>query len=112
MPLAGRSTLPRPAFDDLESIAMSRTAIIIIVGVVAALAFLAVGAVVKKVGIQSAVTHFLVAWAGVAVFNMGVGVFEAGYGVAEELPVLLAVFGAPAAVAGIGWWGARRFAPS
>lgn len=92
---------------------MSRTAIIIIiVGVVAALAFLAVGAVVKKVGIRSAVTHFLVAWAGVAVFNMGVGVFEAGYGVAEELPVLLAVFGAPAAVAGIGWWGARRFAPS
>lgn len=82
---------------------MSRTAIIIIVGVVAALAFLAVGAVVKKVGIQSAVTHFLVAWAGVAVFNMGVGVFEAGHGVAEELPVLLAVF-APAAVAGIGWW--------
>lgn len=91
---------------------MSRTAIIIVVGVVATLAFLAVGAVVKKVGIQSAVTHFLVAWAGVAVFNMGVGVFEAGYGVAEELPVLLAVFGVPAAVAGIGWWGARRFAPS
>ncbi|SII99217.1 Uncharacterised protein [Mycobacteroides abscessus subsp. abscessus] len=46
---------------------MSRTAIIIVVGVVAALAFLAVGAVVKKVGIQSAVTHFLVAWAGVPI---------------------------------------------
>lgn len=91
---------------------MSRTAIIIVVGIVAALAFLAVGAIVKKVGIPSAVTHFLVAWAGVAVFNMGVGVFEAGYGVAEELPVLLAVFGVPAAVAGIGWWGARHFAPS
>jgi hypothetical protein len=87
---------------------MSRTAIIIIIGVIAALVFLAVGALVKKVGIQSAVTHFLVAWAGVAVFNMGVGVFEAGYGVAEEFPVLLAIFAVPAAVAGIGWLGARR----
>lgn len=87
---------------------MSRTAIIIIVGVVAALTFLAVGALVKKVGVQSAVTHFLVAWGSIAVFNMGVGIFEAGYGVAEELPVLLAVFGIPAAVAGIGWLGARR----
>ncbi|AKC38061.1 Uncharacterised protein [Mycolicibacterium phlei] len=91
---------------------MSRTAIIIIVGVIAALAFLAVGALVKQVGIQAAVTHFLVAWASVAVFNMGVGVFEAGYGVAEELPVLLAVFGVPAAVAGLGWLGARRLARS
>ncbi|KRQ26723.1 MULTISPECIES: hypothetical protein [Mycobacteroides] len=91
---------------------MSRTAIIIIVGVIAALAFLAVGALANKVGIQAAFTHFLVAWAGVAVFNMGVGVFEAGYGVAEELPVLLAVFGVPAAVAGIGWLGARRLSRS
>ncbi|MBB4856579.1 hypothetical protein HNP40_004000 [Mycobacteroides chelonae] len=49
---------------------------------------------------------FLAAWGSVAVFN--VGVFEAGYGIAEELPVLLAVFGIPAAVAGIGWLGARR----
>ncbi|WP_078325040.1 hypothetical protein [Mycobacteroides salmoniphilum] len=91
---------------------MSRTAIIIIVGVIAALAFLAVGALVKRIGVQTAVTHFLVAWAGVAVFNMGVGVFEAGYGAAEELPVLLAVFGVPAAVAGIGWLGARRLSRS
>lgn len=91
---------------------MSRTAIIIIVGVAAALVFLAVGALAKKVGIRNAVSHFLVAWASVAVFNMGVGVFEAGYGVAEELPVLLVVFGVPAAVAGIGWFVARRVSPS
>jgi hypothetical protein len=91
---------------------MSRTEIIIIVGVVAALAFLAIGALVQTVGIRSAVSHFVVAWLAVAAFNLGVGVFEAGYGFGEEIPIFLLIFLVPAAVAGIGWLVARRISAS
>jgi len=42
---------------------------------------------------------FIAVWLVVTVFNMWVGVARAGYSVAEELPILLLLFGVPAAVA-------------
>ncbi|MFW2275946.1 hypothetical protein [Burkholderia orbicola] len=42
---------------------------------------------------------FVPVWFGVSLANLWVGVHRAGYGVREELPVLLIVFGVPAAIA-------------
>ena len=47
---------------------------------------------------------FLVLWLAIAVANMWVGVAKAGYSVAEELPILLLIFGLPAAVAFVLKW--------
>jgi len=59
-------------------------------------------------GVALAARLFIPAWALVAVVNMWVGVTQAGYSVREELPILLLVFGAPAALAGITlWWLSR-----
>ena len=42
---------------------------------------------------------FIALWLLLTGFNMWVGVAKAGYSVAEELPVLLLLFGVPAAAA-------------
>ncbi len=42
---------------------------------------------------------FLALWLAVTAANMWVGVSKAGYSVAEELPILLLLFGVPAAIA-------------
>ncbi len=42
---------------------------------------------------------FLVGWLAITGFNMWVGVSKAGYSAAEELPVLLLLFGVPAVAA-------------
>ncbi|MFT3953360.1 MAG: hypothetical protein QM722_02820 [Piscinibacter sp.] len=42
---------------------------------------------------------FLALWLALTAFNMWVGVARAGYAVGEELPVLLVLFGVPAAIA-------------
>lgn len=42
-------------------------------------------------------------WYTIATVNAAVGVFAAGYKVSEEVAVMAAVFGIPAAVAGFGW---------
>ena len=42
---------------------------------------------------------FVAMWLALTGFNMWVGVSKAGYSVAEELPVLLLLFGVPAAAA-------------
>ena len=47
---------------------------------------------------------FIVVWLLVAAFNMWVGVARAGYSAAEELPILLLLFGVPAAVAVLLKW--------
>ena len=36
--------------------------------------------------------------------NLWLGVSHAGYSVSEEAPIFLAIFGVPAAVAGLFWW--------
>jgi hypothetical protein len=47
---------------------------------------------------------FLLLWLVLAGFNMWVGVSKAGYSVAEELPILLLLFGVPAVVAVVLKW--------
>lgn len=46
---------------------------------------------------------FLPLWLLVAVVNLWIGVAHAGYSVAEEMPILLVLFGVPAAVAAAAW---------
>lgn len=46
-----------------------------------------------------AVVAFVAVWFVVAAVNMWIGVVKAGYSVGEELPILLLIFGVPAAVA-------------
>lgn len=47
---------------------------------------------------------FLLLWLALTGFNMWVGVARAGYSVAEELPILLLLFGIPAALAVVLKW--------
>ena len=47
---------------------------------------------------------FLLVWLVAAGINMWVGVSRAGYSVTEEAPILLLVFGVPAAVALLALW--------
>jgi hypothetical protein len=51
-----------------------------------------------------ATVAFIVLWLLIAAFNLWVGVTRAGYSVAEELPILLLLFGVPAAVALLARW--------
>jgi hypothetical protein len=46
-----------------------------------------------------ATSIFLVLWLALTGFNLWVGVVRAGYSVAEEFPILLFLYGAPAATA-------------
>ncbi|CAM3810835.1 hypothetical protein KIPE111705_26175 [Kibdelosporangium persicum] len=48
-------------------------------------------------------------WYAVATVNAAVGVFAAGYKIGEEAAVMAAVFGIPAAVAGVGWLASARW---
>jgi hypothetical protein len=51
-----------------------------------------------------AAAGFVALWLTLTGFNMWVGVAKAGYSVSEELPVLLVLFGVPAAAAiGLKW---------
>ena len=47
---------------------------------------------------------FVVLWFALTAVNMWVGVAKAGYSVADELPILLLIFGVPAAVAILVKW--------
>ena len=47
---------------------------------------------------------FVILWLAISGTNMWIGVAKAGYSVAEELPILLLIFGVPAAVAIITRW--------
>lgn len=47
---------------------------------------------------------FLLLWLALTVFNLWVGVTKAGYSTREELPILLLLFGLPAAVALVIRW--------
>ncbi len=58
----------------------------------------------KSVG--NAIKFFIPLWCCAAAANMYIGVAQAGYSAMEELPIFLAIFGLPAAVAIVVW---RRF---
>ena len=47
---------------------------------------------------------FIPVWLCAALFNMWMGVARAGYSVAEEFPIFLAIFAAPAVAAAFVWW--------
>lgn len=55
-------------------------------------------------GVVSAGKLFVPAWLAVSITNLWVGVTKAGYTVAQELPILLAVFAVPTAVAALIVW--------
>jgi hypothetical protein len=46
----------------------------------------------------------LALWLGITALNLWLGVSKAGYSVAEELPILLLLFGVPAAAAMLVRW--------
>lgn len=46
-----------------------------------------------------AVVAFILLWLAITSANMAIGVVKAGYSVAEELPILLLLFGIPAVAA-------------
>jgi hypothetical protein len=56
------------------------------------------------VGVVAAAKLFIPVWLVIALVNMWIGVTKAGYTVAQELPILLAVFAVPAAIAAIAVW--------
>ncbi|MBS4100671.1 hypothetical protein [Tsukamurella paurometabola] len=65
-----------------------RTVVIVTLGIVLALAFLAVGRRSGSVGPQRAAIAFVVLWTLAMIANLAVGVSH-GYTVAEELPILV-----------------------
>ena len=84
-----------------------RTLIIIGIGFVL-LAVCAFGMRMFSTGDSAAVATgakiFIPLWLCAAGLNMWIGVSQAGYSVAEELPILLLIFGLPAAAASFVWW--------
>lgn len=86
---------------------MSRTTVIVIVGLILVAGFLAVGANFGKRGIRRAAEDFLLVWGALVLGNMAVGVVDEGYGVAEEVPFLLINFAPAASVAAIARYLAR-----
>lgn len=50
-------------------------------------------------GLAKAALWFVPVWLAASLLNLWIGVSQAGYTVAQELPILLVVFGVPAVVA-------------
>ncbi|GAB3490975.1 hypothetical protein [Amycolatopsis cihanbeyliensis] len=82
---------------------MSRTLVIIIVGLALAVVFLLAGLLVRPLGVKRAAEDFLLVWFALAAGNLAIGVFEAGYSFAEELPIFLLIFAVPG-VPGFAVW--------
>lgn len=53
----------------------------------------------RGAGLAKAALWFVPVWLAASVVNLWIGVSQAGYTVAQELPILLVVFGVPAAIA-------------
>lgn len=54
--------------------------------------------------LATAAAVFVPVWFLVSILNLWIGVSRAGYTLAEELPILLAVFAFPAALAALAGW--------
>jgi hypothetical protein len=81
----------------------------VIAGGVALLALcLTAGRLIAGTGVAIGVGIFLPLWLVLSAVNMWIGVSRAGYSVREEVPFLLLVFGAPAAIALLVLW---KFSP-
>lgn len=82
-----------------------RTALIIVAGlVVLALAVFSAKMLSGTHAMATAAKIFISVWLAVAIVNLWIGVSRVGYTVAEELPILLVVFGIPAAAAAFVLW--------
>ena len=74
---------------------------VIAAGICLLVLFLLVGRLLggSNAALGRATSYFIAAWLFAAAINLTIGVVSAGYGVAEELPIFLIVFGAPATLA-------------
>ncbi len=75
------------------------TIIMVTAGIVLFGVFMVIARSVDRLSGSTALKAFLLVWLVISLANLSVGVFRAGYTVLEELPILLVVFGIPAAVA-------------
>lgn len=76
----------------------------VIGGGLALLAVFVFGARLMAIDTRTATTVFAGLWLVVSLVNMWIGVSRAGYPVSVEAPILLVVFGVPAAIAAfVGW---------
>ena len=83
------------------------TVMVLLAGAVLLAVFAGAGALAGgRSGVARAALAFLPAWLLAALANMYVGVVHAGYSVAAEAPILVAIFGIPAAAA----WALRVWA--
>ena len=80
-----------------------RTVVFIAVGLVLAALLLRLAPASQR---MSAAGIFTVAWLGVSAWNLRTGLSH-GYSLAEELPIHLAMFGVPVALAWGMWWRQR-----
>lgn len=84
-----------------------RSAIIIVAGLVLLAIFLYAGRLFGRTGAESMILGaklFIPLWFIAAAVNLWLGVTTAGYTFMQELPIFLAIFGIPAAVAAFVWW--------
>lgn len=84
-----------------------RTALFLLAGLLLLAAFLLLGklfSITFAEAMRWATVAYVALWFLAAAANMWVGVSKAGYSVAEELPVLLLIFGVPAALAVLFKW--------
>lgn len=81
------------------------TILVIAGGFLLLLAAIVTGRMISgRKGMAVAAWLFIPVWLSLAIINMWVGMAHAGYTFAQEAPILVLVFGVPAAVAAaIGW---------
>ncbi len=80
------------------------TLIMVVSGLVALGVFVLAATPMKK-GIAAGARTFILPWLAASLVNLYIGVTRAGVPLSTEIPVLVAVFGVPAALA---WYLARR----
>jgi hypothetical protein len=84
-----------------------RSVIIIVAGLVFLAIFAYAPRLFGRTGAESMILGaklFIPLWFIAAAINLWIGVAQAGYTFMEELPIFLAIFGIPAAVAAFVWW--------
>jgi len=91
---------------------MSHTLKVIAAGLALLALFLLVGRWLaganSATGVASAALVFLPLWFIAAAVNMWLGVTKAGYSIADEAPIFIIVFAAPAVIALFVWWRISR----
>jgi hypothetical protein len=80
--------------------------LMLVVGGLVALGIFILAAVLLKQGVAAGARIFIWPWLAASLVNMTVGVYWANFPYSIEVPVLIVVFGVPAAAA---WFIARRF---